>query len=127
MLGVVFSSLFLNIIGVILAAGGIFAVQAEIVRQEFLKATKKEFVKQLPRIAEEQTPGIKKAVKECFTAYEVQAIDRISADIASRRVELDNLVSQKQQGEVNREQEIERLQLIEHQMRENIAAIEALA
>lgn len=126
LIGVIFSSLFLNIIGVILAAGGIFAAQAEFVRQEFLKATKKEFVKHLPRIADEQTPNIRKAVKECFTAYEERAIDRISSDISSRKGELTNLVRQKQQHEINREQEVERLQQLERQVKESVSEIESM-
>ncbi|MEL7331363.1 MAG: dynamin family protein [Cyanobacteria bacterium J06560_2] len=126
LLGVIFSSLFLNVIGVIMAAGGIFAVQAEFVRQEFLKATKKEFVKQLPRIAEEQTPNIRRAVMDCFTAYEERAIDRISNDISARKGELTNLVEQKQQHEINREQEVERLEQLEKQVQENVSAIESM-
>lgn len=126
LLGVIFSSLFLNVIGIIMAAGGIFAVQAEFVRQEFLKATKREFVKHLPRIADEQTPNIFRAVKDCFTAYEERAIDRISNDIISRKGELTNLVEQKQQHEINREQEVARLQQLKQQVQENVSAIEAL-
>ncbi|MEO0647102.1 MAG: dynamin family protein, partial [Cyanobacteria bacterium J06650_10] len=126
LLGIIFSSLFLNVVGVIMAAGGIFAVQAEFVRQEFLKATKKEFAKQLPRIADEQTSHIRKAVKDCFTAYEERAIDRISNDIASRKGELSNLVAQKQLHEINREQEVERLQQLERQVQENVSAIESM-
>lgn len=127
LIGVVFSSIFLNIVGVILAAGGIFAVQAEFVRQEFLKATKKEFAKHLPRIADEQAPHIHRAVKDCFTAYEARAIDRISGDIASRKSELTNLIEQKQQREINREEEIARLQQLENEMKESVDAIAALA
>ena len=123
-LGLLFSSLFLNIVGVILAGGGILAVQAEIVRQEFFKATKAGFSKQLPRIATEQTPTIHSTVKECFRAYEKRAIDRINSDIASRRVELSNLVEQKQQREVNKEKEISRLQSVEQQVKESVSALE---
>ena len=126
LIGVIFSSLFLNVIGIIMAAGGIFAVQAEFVRQEFLKATKKEFAKQLPRIADEQTPNIRKAVKDCFTAYEARAIDRITNDIAARKGELSNLVAQKQQHEINREREVNRLQQLETQVQEQVSAIESM-
>jgi len=125
-IGIIFSSLFLNVIGVIMAAGGIFAVQAEFVRQEFLKATKKEFVKHLPRIAKDQTPSISKAVKDCFNAYEARAIERISSDIDSRKGELTNLVEQKQQHEINREQEVARLQQLEKQVQENVLNIESI-
>ncbi|MFK8182104.1 MAG: dynamin family protein [Phormidesmis sp.] len=125
-LGLIFSSLFLNIVGVLLATGGIFAVQAEVVRQEFFKATKKGLVQQLPRIANEQTPHIRNAVKECFIAYEEAAIERISQDIASRRVELSNLVEQKQQREINQKQEIVRLQQVEQQVNAYISSVEAI-
>ncbi len=122
-LGIVFSSLFLNVVGIILAAGGILAVQAEIVRQEFFKATKKGFAQQLPRIAKEQAPSIHLAVKECFKAYEDRAIDRISNDIDARRAELNNLVSQKQQREVDVEQEAARLQRVERQVQESVSTL----
>jgi GTPase SAR1 family protein/predicted lipase len=125
-IGLIFSSLFLNIIGVILAAGGIFAVQAEYVRQEFLKATKQEFAKHLPQIAEDQAPHIRRAVADCFNAYEDRAIDRISRDIAARKVELTNLVAQKQSHEINREQEVVRLQQLERQVQESVATLESL-
>ena len=126
-IGVIFSSLFLNVIGVIVAAGGIFAVQAEFVRQEFLKATKKEFVKHIPRIAEEQTPNIRRAVKDCFKAYEERAIARIDGDIRSRKQELTNLVEQKQNHEINREQEMNRLRTLEQQVQAKAAEIESMA
>ncbi len=122
-IGLIFSSLFLNIVGIIMAAGGIFAAQAEFVRQEFLKATKQEFAKHLPQIANEQTPHIHRAVKDCFKAYEERAIDRINRDIASRQVELTNLVEQKQQHQIDREQEIARLQQLESQVQANVEAI----
>ena len=125
-LGLFFSSLFLNIVGVILATGGILAVQAEVVRQEFFKATKKGFVQQLPRIAQEQTPRIRKAVEECFIAYEEAAIERISQDIAARRVELSSLIEQKQQREIDQKQETARLQQVKEQMKTYALEIEGL-
>ncbi|MEO1394002.1 MAG: dynamin family protein [Cyanobacteria bacterium J06634_5] len=125
-LGVIFSSLFLNVVGVILAAGGILAAQAEFVRQEFLKATKKEFSKHLPKIATEQSPNIYRSVKDCFQEYEKQAIGRIDSDIDSRRVELSNLVEQKQKHEINKEQEAARLQALEDKVQESVASIESM-
>ncbi|MEO1445627.1 MAG: dynamin, partial [Cyanobacteria bacterium J06635_11] len=125
-LGVIFSSLFLNVVGVILAAGGILAAQAEFVRQEFLKATKKEFSKHLPKIATEQSPNIYRSVKDCFKEYEKQAIGRIDSDIDSRRVELSNLVEQKQKHEINKEQEAARLKALEDKVQESVASIESM-
>ena len=112
-LGLIFTSLFLNIVGVLAAIGGVLAVQAEFVRQEFIKATRKEFVKHLPQIAADQWQSIYKAVADCFSAYEEQTIERISADIAARRLELSSLVEKKQQNEINREQTVARLKTLE--------------
>ena len=112
-LGLIFTSLFLNIVGVIAAVGGVLAVQAEFVRQEFIKATRKEFVKHLPQIAADQWQSIYKAVADCFGAYEEQTIERISVDIAARRLELSSLVEKKQQNEINREQTVARLKTLE--------------
>ncbi|MEL6814542.1 MAG: dynamin family protein [Cyanobacteria bacterium J06598_3] len=125
-LGVIFSSLFLNVVGVIFAAGGILTVQAEFVRQEFLKATKTEFAKHLPKIATEQGPNIYRSVKDCFKEYEKQAIGRIDDDIDSRKVELTSLIEQKQSHEINKEQEVARLEQLERAVQENIAAIESM-
>ena len=126
-IGVIFSSLFLNIVGVILAAGGILAVQAEFVRQEFLKATKKEFAKHLPKIATEQGPNIYTSVKDCFKAYEKQAIKRIDSDIDSRKVELTNLVNQKQAHEIDKAEEVKRLENLEDLVLGKVKDIEAIA
>ena len=125
-LGLLFSSLFLNIIGVIAAAGGILAAQAEFVRQEFIKATRKEFVKHLPQIAADQWQPIYKAVQECFGTYEERAIERISGDIGSRRLELSSLVEKKQQNEINREQTVERLKALEETIQKELETLRGM-
>ncbi|MEA5467080.1 dynamin family protein [Leptothoe sp. PORK10 BA2] len=125
-LGLLFSSLFLNIVGVIAAAGGILAAQAEFVRQEFIKATRKEFAKHLPQIAADQWQPIYKAVQECFGTYEERAIDRISGDIASRRLELSSLVEKKQQNEINREQTVERLKALEQNIQRELEILQGM-
>ena len=125
-LGLLFSSLFLNIVGVIAAAGGILAAQAEFVRQEFIKATRKEFSKHLPQIAADQWQPIYKAVQDCFGTYEERAIERISADIAARRLELSSLIEKKQQNEINREQTIERLKTLEDKIQAELATLQAM-
>ncbi|MBX2865349.1 MAG: dynamin, partial [Leptolyngbyaceae cyanobacterium MAG.088] len=126
MLGLLFSSLFLNIVGVIAAGGGILAVQAEFVRQEFLKAMRKEFVKHLPQIAADQWQPIYKAVTDCFGTYEERAIERISGDIAARRLELSSLVEKKQQNELNREQTVERLKTLEENIQKELEILQAM-
>ena len=125
-LGLLFSSLFLNIVGVIAAAGGILAAQAEFVRQEFIKATRKEFVKHLPQIAADQWQPIYKAVTDCFSTYEERAIERISSDIAARRLELSSLVEKKQQNEINREQTVERLKALEENIQQELEILQGM-
>ncbi|MEM1254594.1 MAG: dynamin family protein [Cyanobacteria bacterium P01_H01_bin.21] len=125
-LGLLFSSLFLNIVGVIAAAGGILAAQAEFVRQEFIKATRKEFVKHLPQIAADQWQPIYKAVTDCFGTYEERAIERISSDIAARRLELSSLVEKKQQNEINREQTVERLKALEENIQQELEVLQGM-
>lgn len=125
-LGLLFSSLFLNIVGVIAAGGGILAAQAEFVRQEFIKATRKEFAKHLPQIAADQWQPIYKAVKDCFNTYEERAIERISGDIAARRLELSSLIEKKQQNEINREQSIEQLKTLEENIQTGLARLQTM-
>ncbi|MEO0868335.1 MAG: dynamin, partial [Cyanobacteria bacterium J06642_11] len=126
-LGLLFSSLFLNIVGVIAAAGGILAAQAEFVRQEFIKATRKEFAKHLPQIAADQWQPIYKGVKDCFNTYEERAIERISTDIAARRLELSSLVEKKQQNEIDREQTIEHLRALENNIQTALESLQAMS
>ncbi len=124
--GLLFSSLFLNIVGVIAAGGGIVVVQAEFVRQEFLRAMREEFVKYLPQIATDQWQPIYKAVTDCFGTYEERAIERISSDIAARRLELSSLVEKKQQNEINREQTVERLKSLEGSIQQELEILQGM-
>lgn len=112
-IGLVFSSLFLNVFAVLLVGAGVFVGQAEYVRQEFLNATRKEFAKYLPQIAEEQWQPIHQAVQRCFDTYEIEVIERINQDIASRQGELNNLIDQKESHSIQVEQESQRLQTLE--------------
>jgi len=82
---------------------GIGALQADHARKEFTKALKKELVKHLPQVAQEQWQPIYSAVQECFDAYEREVLKRANDDIQGRRAELDNLLQQKQRHEINRE------------------------
>ncbi|MGF1520972.1 MAG: dynamin family protein [Leptolyngbyaceae cyanobacterium] len=125
-LGILFSSLMLNIIGVLLVGGGILAVQAELVRQKFLETTKHEFVKKLPQIADEQWRPVFKAVQSCFEVYEEKIISRISADIETREAELDNLLKQKQSHEIDRDREIERLTALKQSIADELQTISSL-
>ncbi len=115
-IGLIFASLTLSILGGILAGIGVMAIQAEYVRQQFIAATKKEFTKYLPQIAEEQHQTIFEAVQKCFDVYENQMSDRINADINSRQSELNNLLLQKQLQEIDREAETLRLKTAESEI-----------
>ena len=126
-LGILFSSLMLNIIGVLLVGGGILAVQAEVVRQKFLDTTKREFVKKLPAIADQQWRPVFKGVQSCFEVYEEKIISRISDDIAAREAELNNLLEQKQSHEIDRDREIERLTSLKQLIADELQTITSLA
>jgi len=100
---------FWNPIGLALMGLGVGALQAEQARQEVIKATKKEFVKYLPQLSQEQQEPIRQAVKDCFDTYEREVIQRLNDDIKSRQAELDNLLEQKESREINRQTELKRL------------------
>ncbi|WP_299488034.1 dynamin family protein [Acaryochloris sp. IP29b_bin.137] len=123
-LGLVFSSLFLNVFAVLLVGTGVFVGQAEYVRQEFLKATRKEFAKYLPQIANEQWQPIHQAVQKCFDTYEIEVIERINQDIACRQGELNNLIGQKESHAIQVEQESQRLQTLEQSLAEMVQTME---
>ncbi|NER80398.1 MAG: hypothetical protein F6K42_12635, partial [Leptolyngbya sp. SIO1D8] len=122
-LGILFSSLVLNVIGVLMVGGGVLAAQAEVVRQKFLSTTKDEFVKYLPQIADEQWRPVYKAVQSCFEVYEENVIGRISADIEAREAELNNVLQQKQSHDINRDQEIHRLTTLKESIADEMQSI----
>lgn len=99
--------------GILLLGLGVGAWQAEQARQELIKATKKEFVKYLPQIVQEQGEPINQAIKACFDAYEREVTKRINDDITSRKAELDNLLKQKEACEINLDIELRRLKNLE--------------
>jgi replication fork clamp-binding protein CrfC len=102
-------SLITGPVGFILLGLGVGALQAEEARKQLIKATKKEFVKYLPQLAQEQGEPIHQAVKECFDAYDREVTKRINDDINARKAELENLLKQKESREINRETELKRL------------------
>ncbi|MGK7872734.1 MAG: dynamin family protein [Xenococcaceae cyanobacterium] len=92
---------------------GVGAWQTEQARKDFIKATKKEFVKYLPQLTQEQWEPINQTVKDCFDAYEREVSKRINDDINSRKAELDNLLKQKESQEIDREKEMKRLKSLD--------------
>ncbi|MFB2878486.1 dynamin family protein [Floridanema aerugineum] len=109
----IFTGTFLGPIGIALIGLGIGALQADQARKEFIKATKKEFVKYLPQLAQEQWEPIHQAVKDCFNSYEQEVNKRINEDIKSRQAELDNLLRQKESQEINYHAESNRLRSLD--------------
>ncbi|MGG6263322.1 dynamin family protein [Leptolyngbya sp. AN03gr2] len=99
--------------GILLAGLGVGLLQAEDARKQFARSVKKELVKYLPRVVQEQWQPIYNAVQECFDVYEKEVVQRIDDDIQSRKAELDNLLEQKKSREIDRTVELNRLQSVE--------------
>ncbi len=93
----------------VLVGLGFGALQIDQARKELAEAMRKELVKHLPKIADEQWQTIYDAVYDGFESYETSVMERIDLDIASRKAELDNLVKQKETCEINRDAETQRL------------------
>lgn len=108
------TGVFLGPIGVALAGTFVGTLQANQMRKKVVETMKKELVKHLPQVAREQSDSVEKAVKECFTTYGREVIKRMDDDIQSRKAELDELLKQKESGEINREAEITRLKLLDN-------------
>ncbi|HLP90987.1 MAG TPA: dynamin family protein [Nostocaceae cyanobacterium] len=111
-------------IGFVLLGLGVGALQADQARKELVKTAKKELIKYLPQISNEQANNAYNAVKECFDVYEQEVSQRINDDIASRKSELDNLLKQKETREINRETELKRLQKLQGDVTEELRKIE---
>lgn len=107
------TGIFLGPIGFALLGLGVGVLQADGARKELVKTARKELVKYLPQVAQEQSVNVYNAVKECFEAYEKEVSSRIQDDIAARKSELDNLLKQKETREINRDEELKRFQVLE--------------
>ena len=119
--GIVLGPLYLALLGM-----GVGVLQADGARKELVKAMKKELVKYLPQVAQEQWQPIHDAVKECFDVYGREVSDRMNADINSRKAELDNLLEQKESREINCQAESERLKKLEADVSAQSQSIESL-
>jgi gas vesicle protein len=127
-IAIVASSIFGIMLGPItfaLVGLGVGMLQADHARKELVSTTKRELVKYLPQIAQEQWQPIYSAVQECFDAYEREVIKRINDDIQSRKDEVDNLLKQKESHEINRNAEVNRLQGIETSVMSDCRNLEA--
>ncbi|MFY7886370.1 MAG: dynamin family protein [Dolichospermum sp.] len=118
------TGVFLGPIGFALLGLGVGILQADQARKELVKTTKKELIKYLPQVANEQAPIVYDAVKECFSTYEKEVSQRINDDITSRKSELDNLLQQKKTREINRETEFKRFKNLQENIIEQLQKIE---
>ena len=121
-----FTGIFIGPIGFALLGLGVGFLQAEQARKELVKTAKKELVKYLPQVAQEQSPTVYHAVKECFDAYDREVSRRINGDITDRQSELDNLLKQKQTQEINRDTELQRLQSLQDDVAYELKTIESI-
>jgi len=100
---------------ILLAVAGVTfgALQIEKARQKLVKSTKTELLKQLPQVAQQQWQPIYDAVKECFSIYEREVMERMEDDINSQKAELHNLLAQKELSQIDGKKELERLRNLE--------------
>ncbi|MEM6598897.1 MAG: dynamin family protein [Cyanobacteria bacterium P01_C01_bin.69] len=110
--GTLFGAIF-GPVGILLAGFGVGAFQLDHARKELAKAMKKELVKHLPKLANEQWQPVYDGVQACFDRYEEEVMGRIEQDICDRKAELANLVSQKESREIDRDAEVARLEKAE--------------
>ncbi|KYC43790.1 dynamin [Scytonema hofmannii PCC 7110] len=119
------TGVFLGPIGFALLGLGVGFLQADQARKELVKTAKKELVKHLPQVAQEQWHTVHKAVKECFDSYEKEVSTRINDDISARKSELDNLLKQKETREIDRETELKRLKKLEEDIFTQLQTVES--
>ncbi|MBF2005820.1 MAG: dynamin family protein [Chlorogloeopsis fritschii C42_A2020_084] len=118
------TGVFLGPIGFALLGLGVGFLQADQARKELVKKAKKELVKYLPQVANEQWHTVYNAVKECFDSYEREVSKRINEDIAARKSELNNLLQQKETREINRDTELKRLKILEEDVVTKLQKVE---
>lgn len=122
----IFTGTFFGPLGMVAIGLGVGALQADLARKELIQTTKKEFVKYLPQLAQEQYAPIRQTVEKCFDEYDRQTIERLNNDINSRQAELDNLLAQKQCREIDIEAELKRLKTLDAEVHSELQSIESV-
>lgn len=122
----IFTGIFINPIGIALTSLGVGAIQTNQARQELLKATKAEFVKTLPDIAQKQQTTIREIIEDCFNNYHQEVTQRIEEDIIARKAELDTLVIAKENQDEQSNSEIQHLQNLANTVLKSYREIESL-
>jgi GTPase SAR1 family protein len=120
------TGLALGPVGFALLGLGIGVIQADQARKELVKVAKKELVKYLPQVAQEQAPKVHEAIQECFVTYEQEITERMNDDINSRKAELDNLIERKESVEIDRVTEVSRLQELEKTVGSEASKVESI-
>lgn len=82
-------------------------------RRKFMKTVRTEMKKSLPEVARQQAQEVYDEIKKLFDGYGTEVMERISNDIESRQIELDELIKNKEKGEYQREAEMNRLKALE--------------
>ncbi len=113
-------------VGLALLGLGVGVMQADQAKKQLVQVAKKELVKHLPQVAQEQWQPVYDAIKECFDSYEQEVSERIDDDIQSRQSELDNLVKQKEEREINRGEELARFEQLETDVLSEYEKIETI-
>ncbi len=96
-------------IGMALAGLGLGSWTTEQARRKVLTTMKTELSHLLPQVAQEQSFVVYQVVKECFETYQQDVVKRMNEDIAARKMELSELVKQKESCEIDRDTEVQRL------------------
>lgn len=115
---------FLGPIGIALTGLLTGTIQANHVRKKLVETMKAELARSLPKMAQEQAYAVHQAVRECFDAYESEVVRRMNEDIHARKAELDNLLAQKEKHEVNRDNEIHRLNRLDDDVYMQLSKLE---
>jgi len=118
--------------GLVLGPVGIAAVMgltniagAEGMRREFLKKTRESIKKELPNMAKASARTVHDKILHLFEEYETEAIKRINDDIKSRKAELELLLEQKENGEIQKESEVQRLHKLDRDVYEQLQLAES--
>jgi hypothetical protein len=120
----VVTGVFLGPVGIALASLGLGGFSAEAARRKVVQTMRQELVKLLPQIAQEQSFQVYQAVKECFDTYQQEVVKRMNDDIHSRKLELDELVRQKEDHEINQQAEERRLGLLDNKLLSQLHEVE---
>ncbi|MBF1990836.1 dynamin family protein [Fischerella thermalis] len=117
---------FLGPIGVALAGLVTGTVQLQLARNQLVKLAKKKMKENLPNIAKAERIKVYSFVKEIFQNFENEVTKRIDSDILSRKVELEELLTQKASQEIDKTAEVSRLNTLDSQILTQWNAIEAI-